>query len=46
MKCENCGAELDAEPVADPKIDFIRIVCSECEEVNQKSLSRELEKAK
>jgi ribosomal protein S27E len=44
MKCRTCGSELDQEPVADPQIDFIRILCGECEKINQKSLTRELEK--
>lgn len=44
MKCQNCGSELNLEPVADPQIDWIDIVCSDCGESTQVSLARELER--
>jgi len=43
VECNECSEKLDLEPVADPQIDFMRVVCGECGNKNRISLTRELE---
>jgi len=38
--CENCGRELEIDPVEKPEVDFVKVVCSECGEISDVSMVR------
>jgi uncharacterized Zn finger protein len=39
-ECENCGEELNVNPVDRPNLDWVKVVCSNCATVNQVSMIR------
>lgn len=43
--CEGCGNELEVDPVESPEVDWVKVVCSGCGEVNDVSIVRILEEA-
>lgn len=39
-ECEECGRELMIDPVNDPNVDWVKVVCSNCGTVNHVSMIR------
>jgi len=40
VECDNCGRELNVDPVDKPEVDWVKVVCSECGEVKNISMIR------
>lgn len=40
LECGNCGEDLHVNPVDKPNVDWIKVVCSKCEHVEEVSMIR------
>ncbi|MFB6145266.1 MAG: hypothetical protein ABEJ99_02040 [Candidatus Nanohaloarchaea archaeon] len=40
ITCDNCGRDLNVDPVEKPEVDWIKVVCSNCGEVRDISMVR------
>ena len=40
VECDNCGRDLNVDPVDKPEVDWVKVVCSECGEVKDISMIR------
>jgi transcription elongation factor Elf1 len=38
--CKGCGKDLRVDTVSDPSVDWVKVVCSGCGEVNEISMVR------
>jgi hypothetical protein len=39
-ECENCGTDLNVNPVEKPNVDWVKVVCSDCSTITHISMVR------